>query len=515
MKIDLFKKWPIFALFTGKTPQSILPSSLDFQQLSPSQATAQPLLPSTLKLSSSPNLKNSSPPVAHIFDSNSLCLEYTLWGLFKFIFPLFVSQLSANIMLAMDRVVVMYYSLDAMNAVAMAGSACSLYTALFVPCASIISVWVGQYYGARENHNIGAIVWQMIYFGLFLSLIFIPLACFTEEVCLLPPCYREHGIAYQAVLTAFSGMPVIITAFSSFFIGIGKTKVSTFVILFGNVVNFLLNFVFVFGYWFIPSYGAVGAAYATVIAFFLQLFIFIIIFFTKENIKKFHLFNVKFDKKKLWDCLRTGMPISIGHMSTLAAWYAIYLILGYTSKDLATLEGFSVTFYVIFLFFTDAMNKAAAAIVANLIGQDKIHLIDGVTKNLFYINIIVAFLVAIPMLFKGDLLFNFLLLTGEPVQHLQDDFINLLQGLWAILFVDGYIYILSGILTSGADTYYILLVNAVSTWVLVFVPVLIMFYTNTLTSIIHVNSLSVLNAIICCVVFYYRYKSKKWLRKII
>ena len=68
-------------------------------------------------------------------------------------------------------------------------------------------------------------------------------------------------------LVAFSLIPVIIyQGYKQFADGLSKTKYSMYAIFMANVVHVFFNYVLIYGIWFFPKLGILGAALGTVIS---------------------------------------------------------------------------------------------------------------------------------------------------------------------------------------------------------------------------------------------------------
>ena len=66
---------------------------------------------------------------------------------------------------------------------------------------------------------------------------------------------------------AFSLIPLVIfQAFKQFCDGLSQTRPSMYATLLGNLVNIIINYFLIFGYWIFPKMGIEGAAIGTLIA---------------------------------------------------------------------------------------------------------------------------------------------------------------------------------------------------------------------------------------------------------
>ena len=73
-------------------------------------------------------------------------------------------------------------------------------------------------------------------------------------------------------IVAFSLIPLIMfQGYKQFADGMSETKYSMWATILGNVVNVILNYLFIYGIWFFPALGIVGAAIGTIVSRFVML----------------------------------------------------------------------------------------------------------------------------------------------------------------------------------------------------------------------------------------------------
>lgn len=434
----------------------------------------------------------------------------------KFTIPLILSELSRNLMLTINRMVLARYSIDAMSAVTIAGNFVMTASFAAISISQIANVFVGQYYGKGDLEQTANPAWQMIYFALLSFLVFIPISLTTEHFCIAPDYYKADVIAYQKIMMMFAGFPAIVCSLSSFFIGTKRTSIIVMVIIIGNFVDFLLSMLLVFGIdGIMPSIGVAGAATATVISEGSQILILLKIFLNKENRKVYKTNDFSFRKQLFFDCIKIGFPISIGKLLELFAWFSLLILFSYTSKDLAIIESVSVSIFVIFIFFADGCSRAIATLSANLIGKNEISKISSLLKIFMKLNLYTAGIFSIPLVFFHNMVFFFLDKVNGDITHLHLQFKFLFVSTWITIFFDGIFYIIAGILTSGGDTKFQMYLESITVWVFVVLPTAIMFHAGNLTNIYVVYTIIPLRAMLNSFIVYMRYKSGKWINKLV
>ncbi len=442
--------------------------------------------------------------------------RYNLKDIAKIIVPLFFSSVAVTLMMSIDRIVLGMYSLKAMNAVSLVGSYIAVISFFLCSITSISAVFVGQFNGEYQFKKTPIAVWQMIYFSLFTIPILAFISIIVEKYCFLPEIYIEDGMLYMQMLTAFGFIPPLFAAISSFFIGRKKTVLVTLTVVAENIINLILDIILVFGIdGYIQPMGAVGAGIATIVANVIGvIFLFVVFLMPKNNVHfETHNYSINFDIFS--SCLKIGTPLAFDRALNLGAWFLVFLLVGHVSDDLATLESITITFYLMLSCYTECLNKGAAVISANLIGENRINEVHEIFKTFMNINFVFSIVIAIPLIFCQDALFFLLSKLNGDVSHLRDELFFIFYALYFVILADVIAWIISGILTSGGDTLYPAVANTALLWVIVVLPTVYMYYHDTLSSMKEINSCSALCSALTAIVLFYRYKIGKWKKAIV
>lgn len=436
--------------------------------------------------------------------------------LVKFTLSLILASLSVNLMLVTDRTILGLYSINSMNAAGLGGNFVATVSFIFVCIAQIATVFVGQYNGIKEYDKTARAPWQMIYLGFASFLFFIPLAMFCDCFNLFPKYLEEEGLLYTRILLFFCGFQIISIALSSFFIGRKQSYIVIFTFLVGNVLNAIFDYVFVFGIKGVFSpLGAKGAAVATVLIEIVFNVIFASVFLSKNNRETYKTSDYTFRWSLFLKCLKVGFPVSIGKFFSLLGWFCIFTCFINASKDIATMESFIIGIWMLFIFFADGASKALSALSANLIGERQLKAIQNLLKKFLRANFILCAVYSIPLVFFPEIMINFLDKAEGEIFHLIPDLKFTLVSLFIILMTDGTFYLYCGVLTSGGDTKFPTYLDISTLWGLVVIPVVMMYWTNSLTSIRPVYVLIPISGIINCIVIYVRYKKRLWYKQLV
>lgn len=387
--------------------------------------------------------------------------------------PLMLSALSGALMMFFDRFILAHYSISAMNAAVTAGMSVLVFQILVIGVASIAEVYVGQHYGAKEYNKVASPVWQMIWFSLACSLILIPIAQLIPEA-FIPERFHIEGASYFKILLSFSALVGINAALCAFFIGQGKVKLITYVVILGNIINIIADIALIFGisFWFEPM-GTKGAAIATIISQVFQSCVLFFIFLNKDNRSQFDTHIIKFDFYYFWQCFKIGLPNALGHMIEFAAWSIQLHLLSMASVYHITVATIGQSIFGLVAFTTEGLQKAIIAIVSNLIGAKYYSPIKRVFRSAFSLHLIIALLIVTPLALHPEWFLNDFLTAEKDPYMIQMVFTYAkVAAYWIFLYFifDGLVWICAGFLTAYKDTLFILCANAFNAWFFALLP---------------------------------------------
>jgi MATE family multidrug resistance protein len=428
-----------------------------------------------------------------------------------------LSMMSVNLMYVIDRIMLAGYSIDAMNASVISGNFVAMFTFFFVGIADSSEVFVGQYNGSAQYQKTAAPVWQMIYMSLAAAVIFVPLACFSGRLNMLPDYYLKDGTEYQQTLMYLGMLPALRVALSTFFIGRGKTKIITVAVAAGAATDIVLDYILIYGVGdIIPRMGCKGAALATIVAELVQVAILASAFFSAKNRRIYKtLENRRFQKELFRGCLRIGVPVALGNFASLLAWYLLQAAVCHVSKDVATVYNIGINLYIFFIFVGEGINKACAAICANMIGRGDLVSIEKIRRAFAIIAAAFGCMIVFPLIFFPEWIFRLLDMLPDDITNLYGE-MRLAFALMAVsVTLETMLLSTWGILMAGGDTKYAALIYHACLWGLVVAPSMALYLTHNLNSVPLIYFLLTLWAGAVQFLLYRRYKSMKWYNKLV
>lgn len=438
----------------------------------------------------------------------------SLRELVKISFPIMLMALSWNMMYFFDRLILAQYSVEAMNSAAAAAMIANIFQLSMFAIASIAEVFVGQYNGAGQLKKMASPSWQMIWLSVFSWVVFLPVAFWGRDY-LLAEEFQQHGRSYFLWVMAFGPFLPLTGALGSFFIGQGKVILISTLTIAVNVINILLDYVLVFGIeGIVPSMGTKGAAIATIFAQLFQIIILFFVFLNKKNRLKFGTSNFKFNWRKLKSYLKVGLPNAISHAFEMGAWASIYPILAWNNAQYVSIFIVGQNVMFISAFLSEGMQKGVIAIASNILGAKQNEALRRLLFSAIKLHLIIVALVAIPLLVYPEVLVNAFLHKLKDIGEIDSDSIYqastiTLTWVWIYVFIDGFVWMIAGILTAAEDTKFLMIINAMTAWFMAVLPIylfLVILKMNPSILWILMNFYTVAN--LGC--FLWRYKSNLW-----
>jgi MATE family multidrug resistance protein len=435
-------------------------------------------------------------------------------SLFRISFPLILALLSTSMMMILDRYILAHYSEAAMSAVSLAGTWCIVFHFGSIEIVSITEVFVGQWTGAGRTDLAAKPVWQMIWVSLASSLVFIPIGILGADLFVPAGKYAEMGASYFRWMMIFGPAFLLTASLDAYFIGRGQTKIVTVVSVLANVLNIILDILFVFGWKdVIPEMGAMGAAFATGISQVLAALLLFTLFYRQRVRDGYGAEKKGVDWPMMSRVIRLGLPNSIGNIVEYTGWAVLMRMMGGVSDLHLTVFAVGHSFFLLFSFsVTDGIQAGVTHLASNTIGAGHWDRIPTLFISSIKLLLMAAVVLAIPMLiYPGPLVNEFLSEYPESAGLAGVRSLSVAACFWVWVFFvfDGIVWILSGIFASSGDTKFFMVMNTVTVWLFAILPVYLFVVEGGGSPVASWKCLTVYGFLnfLC---FWCRYRSRDW-----
>ncbi len=178
------------------------------------------------------------------------------------------------------------------------------------------------------------------------GIVFTGMMCILSLV-LLAPCIgfldafgQEPEVVACArpyyILIVLSIVPFLLFTFSKQFLeGLGNTTIAMLITIGCNLLNILLNWLFIFGHWGFPAMGAEGAGWATLIARCLMPICFFIAMWSKSEWRRYIVSMRRYliTRREIENLFTIGFPIGLQSFAEAFLFTASFVIIGWISKE--------------------------------------------------------------------------------------------------------------------------------------------------------------------------------------
>lgn len=222
---------------------------------------------------------------------------------------------------------------------------------------------------------------------------------------------------------AFSLIPMIVyQGYKQFADGLSMTKYSMYAIVLSNIVHVPINYVLIYGVWFFPKMGIVGAAVGTVISRILMLVFMHIILARKEQLKSyFQGFSFEEIKKgMLQKIINLGFPSSLQMLFEVALFTASVWLCGNIGKTSQAANEIALSIATITFMFAMGLSVTAMIRVSNQKGLNNFKHLITVARSIFLLAILLEIVFALCFVIFNNYLPHFFLNMDNESQALDN-----------------------------------------------------------------------------------------------
>lgn len=271
----------------------------------------------------------------------------------KVAFPVMLTQIGAALVGLADSIMVGHYGTADLAAVSFSNAL--FFTVMVFSMGALMGITplVGHVHGRLEKlMEKGApddeIAHKHDQISSYMAngLVYTALMCLLS-LALLAPCIpvldmfgQEPEVVRCArpyyLLIVLSIIPFLLFCFCRQFLeGLGNTLVAMLITIGCNLLNVLLNWLFIFGHWGFPAMGAEGAGWATLISRTLMPLCFFIVMLSQTGWRKYLTATRKgqITRREVENLLTIGAPIGLQSFAEAFLFTASFVIIGWINKE--------------------------------------------------------------------------------------------------------------------------------------------------------------------------------------
>lgn len=324
--------------------------------------------------------------------------------------PLMIQGLVTTIMTMVDRVFMSNYDVTQFTAITPAFSVGFSIGAFFNGIVWFTSTLTAQYFGAGQRTKLKLPMWSSVFFGSIASVFLLLLLPFADNIFVLFG-HDESLTCYESIYLNFILGTTMVGLFSAaiggYFSGIGRTSVSMWAAIAGNLTNIVLDWWFIFGGFGLSAMGIVGAGLATLLGGVITLLVSVGILVAD----KFRALGKEFESlKPQWDAdvlkrlLFFGMPAAAQLTIDSTGFTILLLFMG--NLGWAPTAAASIVLSLQMFSYLPIVNIAAGCgiMVSQERGAGRLHSISVVIKKTMVLAIALSAVISAAMLIWPDVM---------------------------------------------------------------------------------------------------------------
>lgn len=390
--------------------------------------------------------------------------------------PLVLQNFITNFVSFLDNIMVGRLGTEEMSGVAIVGSMIFIFNLSVFGGFSGAGIFTAQYYGKGDHKSIAYTMRYKLYLGFIL--VAVSLAVFTvfdEELISL--FLNESGddvgditltlsYAKEYIRIMLVGLlPFALTQmYSTTLRETGNTVMPMKASVAAVVTNLVFNYILIFGHFGAPEMGVRGAAWATVLSRFVELFIVVLAVHTNKEkypfIKDFYkAFSIPLSL--VGDITRKAMPLLFNEI--MWSLGQTMLIQSYSTRGLSVVASVNITSTVtnVFAIAFLSLGVAISIVVGPLLGSGKTDEAKDTANKMIFLSVVICALLGVIFAFTAPL-FPKIYNTEDSVRALA---VSLMRISAMFMPADAFNNACYFTLRSGGKTFVTTLFDSVFVWV--------------------------------------------------
>ena len=327
--------------------------------------------------------------------------------------PIVVGQIGNIVLGFADTLMIGHYGMKELAAAGFVNNIIVLIIVFALGFSYGLTPVVGQMFGRGEIVRIGGALRGGLVSNTFLAVLLIIVASGIyvslpymgqprELLSLMKPYLLLHIVSLPFVCW--------VNAFKQFYDAIGNTRMPMIVIICGNLMNIIGNYMLIYGHCGMPELGLVGAGMSTLLSRIIMLLVFTVAFMSLRRYSDYRKgFFAGRTEYVLFNRLNAlGWPLALQMGMETAAFSLTAVLVGWIGTHALAAHQVAITISQLFFMVYYGMAAAVAVRISHFYGHNDITSVRSTARAGFHIILIVALVVSVPIfIFRHKLGFLF------------------------------------------------------------------------------------------------------------
>jgi len=287
--------------------------------------------------------------------------------------PVILSQVGHVFVGVADSIMIGQFGAEPLGAASLANSIFNVLMIFGVGITVAITPLVAKAHSERDTERVAQYLKHGVISALAVSIPLLIAVLQTDRFLFhigQPQDIVVMAIPYLSILT-WSFIPLMLfQAFRQFTEGYSMTLPPMVISISANLINILLNYLFIYGNWGFPEMGLNGAGYATLIARILMFLAMAIYVWKTPAFQKVrqHISDTLFDWEYMRKIFVVGVPTGLQSLFEFGAFSAAVFMMGWIGKNTLAAHQIAINLSSITFMFCSGIATAASIRVGNQYG---------------------------------------------------------------------------------------------------------------------------------------------------
>lgn len=343
----------------------------------------------------------------------------------KLAYPVIIGMLGHTLIGIVDNIMVGKLGSTELAAVSLGNSMIFIAMSIGIGFSTAITPIIAEAEAERDDSKIRS----AFHHGLFLCII-LGFSLFGVVVLAKPFMELLHQPAEVIALAkpfidwvAFSLVPLIIyQGYKQFADGLSMTKVSMYAIVMANILHVMINYCLIYGFWFFPKMGIIGAALGTVISRIAMVVFMHYILSRRERLKPYFQ-NFSFDeikKQMIKKIVNLGLPSAMQMLFEVVLFTAGIWLCGNIGKTSQAANQIALSLASMTFMFAMGLSVVSMIRISTQKGLNDYKQLIIVARSIFLLAILIEIVFAVMFVALHQIL-PYLFLNMENHNQLLDN----------------------------------------------------------------------------------------------